>query len=51
MMAEDASGSDASWGLYKTYAEYNGGNVWILGIFFSMFGWMIFNTAFNMWLS
>ena len=50
-MAEESSGSDASWGLYKTYAEYNGGNVWILAIFFSMFGWMIFNTVFNMWLS
>jgi ATP-binding cassette subfamily C (CFTR/MRP) protein 1 len=50
MMAEE-SGGDAGWGLYQSYAQYNGGTIWIVGILFSMFGWMIFNTCFNIWLS
>ena len=50
MMAEE-TGGDAGFTLYNSYARYNGGGLFVLGIFFSMFGWMIFNTAFNIWLS
>lgn len=50
MMSEE-SGGDAGFSLYHSYAKYNGGMLWTIGIFFSMFGWMIFNTLFNIWLS
>lgn len=50
MMAEE-SGGDAGFGLYHSFAQYNGGMLWVVGIFVSMFGWMIFNTVFNIWLS
>ena len=50
MMAEE-SGGDAGFTLYNSFAQYNGGMIWVCGIFFSMFGWMIFNTVFNIWLS
>jgi ATP-binding cassette subfamily C (CFTR/MRP) protein 1 len=50
IMAEQTTG-DAGWSLYQSYARYNGGIIWILVIFFSMFGWMISNTCFNIWLS
>jgi ABC-type multidrug transport system fused ATPase/permease subunit len=51
MMAEESSSKDAAIQLYYNYSQYNGGMPWILGIFFSMFGWMMFNTLFNIWLS
>jgi len=49
-MAEE-TGGEIGWGLYRSYAEYNGGMLWTVAILFSMFGWLIFNTSFNIWLS
>lgn len=50
MMAQE-TGGDAGWSLYKSYADYNGGTIWTIAILGSMFGWLIFNTCFNIWLS
>ena len=50
MMAEE-TGGEVGWSLYRSYAEYNGGWLWTCAIMFSMFGWLVFNTCFNIWLS
>eukprot|EP00919_Chromeraceae_sp_WS-2016_P059434 GHVR01141278.1.p1 GENE.GHVR01141278.1~~GHVR01141278.1.p1 ORF type:complete len:113 (+),score=2.21 GHVR01141278.1:231-569(+) len=51
MMAEEAPPGNTGWSLYRSYAQFNGGFIWTVFILFSMFGWMIFNTFFNIWLS
>ena len=51
MMAEETGNKDATFSLYSSYCFYNGGFPYVAGILFSMVGWMLFNTAFNIWLS
>lgn len=39
------------WSLYKSYLDFNGGTIFIVGILFAKTGWLFLNTIFNIWLT
>ena len=51
MISEDNSVGEIPWSLYKLYFDFNGGGIFIFCIAFAKIGWLMANTAFNVWLT
>lgn len=50
-MNEDQNVGEIPWSLYKSYSDFNGGWKFLVPLLFAKVGWLIANTAFNVWLT
>jgi hypothetical protein len=50
MMAEESAG-EVGFGLYKSFAKYNGGYFFMLIIFLIQVIWTFLNAGSNIWMS
>ena len=51
MISEDSGVGEIPWTLYKSYLDFNGGTIFIIGILIAKTGWLFLNTIFNIWLT